>query len=161
MLVNIRIQQSIGFLVARDALQHCASYSAGCQQKSSCMLQHVWWLITLWLYVSRACQQLWPHEVQEHLGMSGDMDGGWGGPRPICLPGTATRRSASILCHPKYTHIHTPHTHTGTVDSSYLQGLCGPKMCTLITWHTTLWGTVIRQGDVLGLHISDNNNQGL
>lgn len=30
----------------------------------------VWWLITLWLRVSRACQRLWPHEVWEHLGMS-------------------------------------------------------------------------------------------
>lgn len=83
----------------------------------------VWWLITLWLCVSRACQLLWPHEVREHLGMSGDVRG-W--PRPIRLPGTGTRRAASISHHP-------------TPPPPYLQGPCRPsldKRCTLLLHDT-------------------------
>lgn len=70
-----------------------------------CIRQHVWWLITLWLGVSGACQWLWLHEAQEHLRMSGLESGGCvsvvvGVPTPICLPETMNRRAASISCQP-------------------------------------------------------------
>lgn len=87
----------VNIFLCRGGCFTVASYSAGGQREPGCMLRRVWWLITLWLCVSRACQLLWPHEVREHLGMSGDV-GGW--PRPIRLPGTATRRAASISRHP-------------------------------------------------------------